>query len=102
MTIKVTDAPEAHRFEARVDGQLAGFLAYQRRPEALELVHTEVLSEFEGKGVGSVLIRHVLDGVRARGDVIIPMCPFVAEFIRRHPDYADLVAARYRAAVEPK
>jgi predicted GNAT family acetyltransferase len=99
MTIEVTDAPEAKRFEARVDGKLAGFIQYQARPEALVLVHTQVLEEFEGKGVGSVLARRVLDDIRARGGKIIPTCPFVAEYIRRHPEYIDVVAPAFRAAV---
>ena len=99
MTIEVTDAPEAKRFEARVDGKLAGYIQYQARPEALVLVHTEVLDEFEGKGVGSVLVRRVLDDIRNSGGKIIPTCPFVAEYIRRHPEYIDVVAPAFRGAV---
>ena len=64
MTIEVTDAPEAKRFEARVDGKLAGFIQYEMRADAVVLVHTEVLEEYEGKGVGSVLVRRVLDDIR--------------------------------------
>lgn len=100
MTIEVTDAPEAKRFEARVDGKLAGFIQYKVRPDAVDLVHTEVLDEFEGKGVGSVLVRRVLDDIRARDGKIIPTCPFVAEYIRRHPDYLNVVTAPFRAAFE--
>jgi uncharacterized protein len=100
VTIEVTDAPEAKRFEARVDGKLAGFIQYEMRPDAVVLVHTEVLEEFEGKGVGSVLVRRVLDDIRARDGKIIPTCPFVAEYIRRHPDYLNVVATPYRGALE--
>ena len=100
MTIEVTDAPEAKRFEARVDGKLAGFIQYQVQPEAIVLVHTQVVDEFEGKGVGSVLVRRVLDDIRARDGKIIPTCPFVAEYIRRHPEYVDVVATAFRGAVE--
>jgi predicted GNAT family acetyltransferase len=100
VTIEVTDAPEANRFEARVDGELAGFIQYEVRPEAVVLVHTEVPEEFEGKGIGSVLVRRVLDDIRARDGKIIPSCPFVAEYIRRHPDYLNVVAEPYRRAVE--
>lgn len=100
MTIEVTDAPEAKRFEARVDGKLAGFIQYQVRPDAVVLVHTQVLDEFEGKGVGSVLVRRVLDDIRARDGKIIPTCPFVAEYIRRHPDYLSVVAPAFRADLE--
>ena len=100
MTIEVTDAPEAGRFEAHVDGKLAGFIQYQVRPDAVVLVHTQVLDEFEGKGVGSVLVRRVLDDIRARDGKIIPTCPFVAEYIRRHPDYLNVVLPPFRAALE--
>jgi predicted GNAT family acetyltransferase len=100
VTIEVTDAPEAKRFEARVDGKLAGFIQYEVRPEAVVLVHTQVLDEFEGKGVGSVLVRRVLDDIRARDGKIIPSCPFVAEYIRRHPDYITVVAKPFRRAFE--
>ncbi|HKD97696.1 MAG TPA: GNAT family N-acetyltransferase [Micromonosporaceae bacterium] len=94
MRIEVADAPEAGRYEARVDGRLAGFVEYRRRPDAVVLVHTEVLPDFEGKGVGSVLARQVLDDVRARGGKVVPLCPFIASYIQRHQDYADLVAQR--------
>lgn len=100
MTIEVTDAPEATRFEARVDGELAGFIQYKVRPEAVVLVHTQVLDEYEGKGVGSVLVRRVLDDIRSRDGKIIPTCPFVAEYIRRHPDYLNVVAPPFRKALE--
>lgn len=100
MTIEVTDAPEAKRFEARIDGKLAGFIQYEMRPDAVELVHTQVLDEFEGKGVGSVLVRRVLDDIRSRDGKIIPTCPFVAEYIRRHPDYLNVVASPFRGALE--
>jgi len=100
VTIEVTDAPGAKRFEARVDGKLAGFIQYEVRPEAVVLVHTQVLDEFEGKGVGSVLVRRVLDDIRARDGKIIPRCPFVSEYIRRHPDYVNVVAKPFRSAFE--
>lgn len=100
MTIEVTDAPEAKRFEARIDGKLAGFIQYEMRPDAVELVHTQVLDEFEGKGVGSVLVRRVLDDIRSRDGKIIPTCPFVAEYIRRHPNYLNVVASPFRGALE--
>jgi predicted GNAT family acetyltransferase len=55
------------------------------------LVHTEVAPSAEGAGVGSRLVRGALDDVRARGLRVAPLCPFVREYIRRHPEYADLV-----------
>ena len=89
----VTDRPDQLRYEIEVDGELAGFLLYRREPGVLELVHTDVDPKWEGKGVGAALVQGALDDVRARGLKVRPYCPFVAAYIRRHPDYDDIVAA---------
>ncbi|MEV4825217.1 GNAT family N-acetyltransferase [Micromonospora sp. NPDC049275] len=92
MSTLVEDNPAKNRFEILVDDALAGFTAYVPRGEVLVFTHTEVDRGFQGKGVGSVLIRGTLDQVRARGGRVVPQCPFVAAFIDKHPEYADLVA----------
>jgi predicted GNAT family acetyltransferase len=56
--------------------------------------HTEVEPELERHGVGSQLVAATLDDLRARGLPVVPICPFVRGFIRRHPEYADLVETR--------
>ncbi len=91
--IRVADNPEKRRYEALVDGALAGYVFYQQREGELVLVHTEVGEEFEGQGVGSRLAAGTLDDIRARGLQIRPLCPFIAGYIERHPEYGDLVAA---------
>jgi uncharacterized protein len=88
----VTDRPSELRYEIEADGEVAGFLMYRIEPGVLELVHTDVDPHFEGKGVGAALVQGVLDDVRARGLKVRPCCPFVAAYIRRHPEYEDLVA----------
>ncbi|MEH1166090.1 GNAT family N-acetyltransferase [Micromonospora sp. CPCC 205539] len=93
MSTLVEDNPAKHRFEILVDDALAGFAAYlPRSPEVLVFTHTEVNPGFQGKGVGGTLIRNTLDQVRARGGQVVPQCPFMAAFINKHPEYADLVA----------
>ncbi|MCK9875620.1 N-acetyltransferase [Frankia sp. Ag45/Mut15] len=93
MELSVIDNPERHRYEARTsDGQVAGFVQYQRRGDRITLVHTEVAAEFEGKGVGSALAAGSLDDVRAQGLSVVPQCPYIRRYIDRHPSYADLVA----------
>jgi predicted GNAT family acetyltransferase len=89
----VTDRPDQLRYEIEVDREVAGFLLYRREPGVLELVHTDVDPKWEGKGVGAALVKGALDDVRARGLKMRPYCPFVAAYIRRHPEYEDLVAA---------
>jgi predicted GNAT family acetyltransferase len=89
----VIDNPAKRRYEAFVDGELAGHVLYQQREDSLVLIHTEVADEFEGQGVGSRLIAGTLDDIRGRGLSIVPLCPFVKSYLERHPEYADLVAA---------
>lgn len=96
--IAISNNAAQHRYEARVGDALAGFCEYNLLREAVMFTHTEVLDAFEGKGVGSALARHVLDDARAQGLHVIPVCQFIASYIRKHPDYADLVREDMRRA----
>jgi uncharacterized protein len=90
--VVVTDNPAENRYEARIDGELAGFSEYHLTKASIVFTHTKVFDEFEGRGVGSTLARGALDDVRAKGDrTVVPVCPFVHGFIDDHPEYADLV-----------
>jgi predicted GNAT family acetyltransferase len=93
MDVAVIDNPAELRYELRVDGELAGVIRYRREPGAVVLVHTEIETRFEGRGLGGRLVEGALDDLRAHRTAVVPVCPFVAAFIRRHPEYADLVAA---------
>lgn len=95
--IVVVDAPERKRFEATVDSEVAGFLIYRRRPGLLALIHTEVEDRFEGRGLGGRLARFALDQARDQGLAVLPFCPFVNAWMKRHREYVDLVPAEYRA-----
>ena len=89
--VDVRDNPSANRYEAWVNGELAGFSEYEPHETWLVFTHTEVFAAFEGKGVGSKLAKGALDDVRARGLKLTPQCPFINSYIKRHPAYADLV-----------
>jgi predicted GNAT family acetyltransferase len=89
--IEIADNAEGHRYEIRSDGELAGFLTYRSQLELIELVHTEIDEEFEGRGLGSQLISFALDDARERGLAVLPLCPFVNDYIQRHRQYVDLV-----------
>ncbi|MDT0328522.1 GNAT family N-acetyltransferase [Nocardiopsis lambiniae] len=93
MAVEVNDAPAVKRYEARVDGasEVAGVAQYIRTDELVAFVHTEVAPEYEGRGVGSALVRTALDETRAAGLRALPTCPFFAAWISRHPEYQDLV-----------
>ena len=87
----VTDNPSESRFEVRVDGELAGVVEYDRVEGGFAFTHTEVDPAFEGKGIGSVLARGALDAARAADEAVVPFCPFINTYIKRHPEYVDLV-----------
>lgn len=93
MDVTVTDAPAEHRYEARVEGKLAGFAEYQKAGRLMVFTHTEVDPAYEGRGVGSALARNALDDVRGQGLPVLPLCPFIKAWIGRHPDYSGLVYA---------
>ncbi|HEY0145949.1 MAG: GNAT family N-acetyltransferase [Methylovirgula sp.] len=88
---KVTDNPSRHRFELAVDNEVA-FVTYAMEGNRLALLHTEVPKALEGRGVGKLLIRSVLDEARQRGLKIVPRCEFVSAFIERNPEFKDLIA----------
>jgi predicted GNAT family acetyltransferase/glutaredoxin len=93
---EVVDVPEASRYELRLDGRLIGLAAYRRRDGRIALTHTEVDESCEGQGCGSRLAEAVLEDARRQGLAVVPLCPFIAHYIERHPDYEPLVAADYR------
>jgi uncharacterized protein len=97
MSIEVRDAPDRHRYEATVDGNLAGFAAYRDQGGVRVFTHTEVMPRFEGRGVGSALARGALDDVRATGRSLVPQCPFIRDYIERHGAYADLIDGHLEA-----
>ena len=91
--IILSNHPEQHRYEAHIDGALAGYCEYNLLTDAIMFTHTEVLAAFEGKGVGSAIARHVLGEARAKGLQVIPVCQFIAGYLRKHREYVDLVRA---------
>lgn len=90
--LTITDHPEANRFEARLAGELAGFVDYRLVRTRRILLHTEVPEAFGGRGIGAALARHVLDDARASGILVTVKCPFIRAFLERHPEYADAEA----------
>ena len=88
---QVLDDEAEQRYEATMDGTPAGSLQYAIKYGRLALIHTEVLPEFEGKGVGSSLVRFALAEARRRGLRVIPTCPFVRSYVESHPETHDIV-----------
>jgi uncharacterized protein len=96
----VRDNPEESRYEVLVDGRLAGVAQYRLNGERITIYHTEIEPEYGGRGLGDELARDALDDVRRRSLVLVPLCPFIAAYIRRHQsEYLDLVAPGLRRRV---
>lgn len=95
--VLVRDAPDRSRFEITVDGKLAGFSEYRSRPGRIVFTHTEVDDAYQGRGLAGRLVRAALDRARRLELEVTPLCPYVANYIRRHPEYLDLVDEHHRA-----
>ena len=89
--IVLGDNPEAGRFEATLDGALMAEAQYERTGNQITFTHTIVAEAAEGQGVGGKLVKFALDQARTEDLVVIPQCPFVHSYLRRHPEYEDLV-----------
>ena len=81
-----------HRYQALIGEEVAGTAHYRVREEK-DFWHTEVKPEYEGKGVGTALAKAVFEDLRARGEKAVIECPFLQSYLKRHPEYADLVIA---------
>lgn len=87
-----------HRYEAFDADVLVGYSEYNLLSDSIMFTHTEVLPEHEGKGVGGFIAAGVLDDARRQGKHVIPACPFIAAYLRKHPEYLDLVKPEIRRA----
>jgi len=90
--VAVTHNEPAHRFEATVDG-LRSLLAYRLFPDRIVLHHTEVPPPIQGQGMAAKLTRAALDFARAHHLRVVPMCPYVSSFLRKHREYQDFVSS---------
>jgi predicted GNAT family acetyltransferase len=89
----VRDNPTELRYELLDGSEVVGEIRYRREPGALALVHTEVDPSYEGKGAAGLLVEEAVRDMRERGLGLIPVCPYVRAWLRRHPEQADLVVA---------
>ncbi|MEU6447628.1 GNAT family N-acetyltransferase [Streptomyces sp. NPDC046979] len=89
-TTTVERADDDSRYEILVDGRRAGLTAYRDLGEQRVFFHTEIDEAFAGQGLGTQLVRQALVDVRASGMRIVPVCPYVAKFLKRHGEFADI------------
>jgi len=79
------------RYEIFLDGRRVGLADFYQHGDVVVIPHTETLPAYGGRGLASRLVRYCLDDIRAQGLRVAPACPFVAAYIGKHPEYADLV-----------
>ena len=95
MDVQVQDVPERKRYEGRdggPDGPLVGIASYDVTADGVMIfTHTEVPPQLGGRGIAGALVRYALDDVRARGLKAMPACSYVVDYVRRNPEYEDLL-----------
>lgn len=96
MTTDKTGAPtevaaEADRYTIAVEGQPVGLAEFVDRDGQRVFTHTEVDSDFEGRGLATILISEALQNTRDAGKRIVAVCPMVANYVGKHDEYADVV-----------
>lgn len=79
------------RFELKI-GELTAFIEYRQTPDHITLIHTEVPQELEGKGAGTAIIEKTLDYIEKNNLKLVPLCPFVVTYLKRHPDWKRVLA----------
>lgn len=97
MSVDVTDNAERERYDVHQDGMLAGFAQYRKSGTLIAFIHTEVDPQFEGKGLGTAVIKAALDDTRTQRLIVLPFCPFVRGYIEKHAGYLDLVPESRRS-----
>lgn len=90
MDFTLIDNAENKRYEFHIDGHLPR-IEYIKAQDNIYLTHTEVPTELEGKGIATKLVTSVLEDIKLKELTLVPMCPFVAMYIKRHPEWKSLV-----------
>lgn len=90
MDTNIIDNKEEKQYELTIDGMLSR-IEYIEAKNKIYLTHTEVPTELKGKGIGSRLIKHSLEDIASRNMKLMPLCPFVSTYIKRHPEYRKLL-----------
>jgi uncharacterized protein len=96
---EISDNTALHRFELHVDGEVA-VVVYEKAGDLLRLIHTEVPESLEGKGMGSKLVGAVLRFAQENKVSVVPLCPFVAQYMKRHPEYNATVDPPHRWMID--
>ena len=85
--LEVSNNVADRRWVARLDGEMAGYAEYGASPSRVVFTHTVVEPQYEGRGIASALAKAALDAAVAAGQRIVPYCPFISAYLRRHHEY---------------
>ena len=89
--VSIRDDPAESAYVIEVDGVRAGKAEYRQMSGRRVFTHTEVDDEFSGRGLANEVARFALDDMRDQGVAVVPLCPFFAAYIKRHPEYDSIV-----------
>lgn len=92
MTLDIRNNENESRYETTVDGHLA-YSSYNRDDDRIVFTHTVVPDELSGRGIAGAIVKHALDDARSQSLRVVPACSYVAAYIKRHPEYQELVAS---------
>ena len=91
MTTEVINNEERSRYEIYLDGEQSGYAEYELADGAITFTHTLTDPARRGRGIAARLVRHALDEAREADRFVVPQCWYVAQFIDKHDEYADLL-----------
>ena len=95
MELTIQNNTDKSRFETTVEGHLA-FVEYHLNKDRIAFIHTEVPEALEGKGIATALAKYVLQYARDQHLKVVPFCPFISGYIRKHiEEYRDMLAPGY-------
>ncbi|MBF6330427.1 GNAT family N-acetyltransferase [Nocardia transvalensis] len=94
VTAAVVRNDAQHRYEVWYGDKLAGFAEYRERDSDTVFIHTEVDTEYSGKGLGGALAHDAIEDAVARGRVIVARCPFIKGWLDKHPEYDEHVVGK--------
>lgn len=90
MALTVSDVPQQNRYEARLDGELVGYLEYHKAGDRWSFTHAFTFPHQRGNGVAAAVTRFALEAAAEAGATVRPVCPFVADYVAANPQYAAL------------
>ena len=98
-TLMVNNNRQAQRYEIVV-GEAVAMIEYWLVDQSIVFTHTEVPKELEGRGIAQKLAQAALEDARARHLLVVPLCPYVAAYLRRHAEYQDLIDPAFRGMLK--